>query len=79
MENITKRGRGRPAGVKSHTHISLKDLYLKLGPNFCVPVSTIFLKDNGFLTNSVAEYKLPEVITQPTAQIKRIDFNQEND
>lgn len=75
MENITKRGRGRPSGSLSHTHISLRDLYLKLGPNFCVPVSTVFLKNNGFLTNSIVEYKLPEVIVQPTAQIKKLDFS----
>lgn len=70
---------GRPAGSKSTTNFNLGMLYQKFGQNCCPPISTVWLREQGLINDVKVEYKLPEVITQPTAQIKRIDFNQEND
>ena len=74
-----KKTAGRPLGSKSTTNFNLGMLYQKFGPNICPPISSVWLREQGLINDVKVEYKLPEAIAQPTAQIKRIDFNQEND
>lgn len=43
-----KRGKGRPSGSNSFVRVRLCDLVDLIGANATVPVSKVWLRDNGF-------------------------------
>jgi hypothetical protein len=47
QENI-KRGKGRPVGSNSFVRVRLCDLVNLIGSNATVPVSKVWLRENGF-------------------------------
>jgi hypothetical protein len=74
-ETETKR-RGRPAGSVSFVRVRMSDLAKLVGSDASVPVSKIWLRNNG-LNVTVAELpQIPQVIDeQPEENEPRIEFS----
>ena len=75
--------RGRPAGSNSFIRIRLSDLAAQMGENCVVPVSKVWLRENGIATGEtltpviLAAAPAP-VVEQPKIEFSITTFDEEN-
>jgi hypothetical protein len=73
----TKRGKGRPAGSNSFVRVRLCDLVNLIGANATVPVSKVWLRENGF--EEAVNAPLPTIsfrVAEPEAEPEeKIEFS----
>jgi len=73
-ESNQKR-RGRPAGSNSFVRVRVADLVQLVGNNVSVPVSKVWLRENGIEATQAVAVAIPQVIEQPQENLPKIEFS----
>jgi hypothetical protein len=74
-EANAKRKKGRPAGSNSFVKIRLCDLVALMGDQLIVPVSKVFLRENGIDTGEKPATLSIAPATEPQEEMPKIEFN----
>jgi hypothetical protein len=67
--------RGRPAGSNSFVRVRVSDLAKLVGENASVPVSKVWLRDNGIQTAQPVVAVIPQVIEEAEESAPKIEFS----
>jgi hypothetical protein len=73
-ESNIKR-RGRPAGSNSFVRVRVADLVKLVGDNVSVPVSKVWLRENGIEAAQPVALVVPQVIEAPEENAPKIEFS----
>jgi hypothetical protein len=73
-ESNIKR-RGRPAGSNSFVRVRVADLVRLLGNNVSVPVSKVWLRENGIEATQAVSMVVPQVAEEPQENQPKIEFS----